>query len=90
MMNEVTEKKLTEQPKLEINTSRHFTSWLAEQKVSLSFTTYQTGKVFKSVAEKTLSSGDYNLELNVSDLSSGVWFIEVESSEREVMKFIKK
>tara|TARA_R110002095_G_scaffold156775_1_gene136152 strand:- start:981 stop:2054 length:1074 start_codon:yes stop_codon:yes gene_type:complete len=46
MMNEVTEKKLTEQPKLEINTSRHFTSWLAEQKVSLSFTTYQTGKVF--------------------------------------------
>ena len=50
----------------------------------------QAGKVFKSVSEKTLSKGDYNLELDVSGLSTGVWFIEVESSEREVIKFIKK
>lgn len=32
--------------KLEINTSRQFTSWLAEQNLSLAFTTYQAGKVF--------------------------------------------
>jgi hypothetical protein len=33
-------------PSLEINASRQFTSWLAEQKLSLTFTTYQAGKVF--------------------------------------------
>ncbi|MEO0373502.1 MAG: TIGR03032 family protein [Cyanobacteria bacterium P01_A01_bin.17] len=33
-------------PALEINASRQFTSWLAEQQVSLTFTTYQAGKVF--------------------------------------------
>ena len=33
-------------PKLEINTSRQFTPWLAEQQVSLAFTTYQAGKIF--------------------------------------------
>jgi uncharacterized protein (TIGR03032 family) len=35
-----------EVPRLEINTSRQFTSWLAEMKASLVFTTYQTGKIF--------------------------------------------
>ncbi len=45
-MNEVAEKIHTPPVKLEINASRHFTAWLAEQKVSLAFTTYQTGKVF--------------------------------------------
>ena len=34
------------QPSLEITGSRQFTSWLAEQQVSLAFTTYQTGKLF--------------------------------------------
>lgn len=34
------------EPKLEITTSRQFPEWLAEQKLSLAFTTYQTGKLF--------------------------------------------
>ncbi len=31
---------------LEVTCSRHFAAWLAEQQVSLAFTTYQTGKLF--------------------------------------------
>ncbi len=33
-------------PLLEINTSRQFTNWMAEQQLSLAFTTYQAGKLF--------------------------------------------
>lgn len=33
-------------PIFKINTSRQFTSWLAEQFLSLTFTTYQAGKIF--------------------------------------------
>jgi uncharacterized protein (TIGR03032 family) len=33
-------------PAFEISASRQFTAWLAEQKVSLTFTTYQAGKIF--------------------------------------------
>lgn len=33
-------------PKLEIFGSRQFAEWLAEQQISLAFTTYQTGKLF--------------------------------------------
>ena len=33
-------------PKLELVPSRQFPSWLAEQNLSLAFTTYQTGKLF--------------------------------------------
>jgi uncharacterized protein (TIGR03032 family) len=33
-------------PELELTGSRQFTSWLREQKVSLAFTTYQSGKLF--------------------------------------------
>ena len=33
-------------PKLELLTSRHFTSWLAEQRTSLAVTTYQSNKLF--------------------------------------------
>jgi uncharacterized protein (TIGR03032 family) len=33
-------------PKLEITGSRQFTAWLAEQRASLAFTTYQAGKLF--------------------------------------------
>lgn len=36
----------TEKPKLAINGSRLLTSWMAEQKASLAFTTYQAGKLF--------------------------------------------
>jgi uncharacterized protein (TIGR03032 family) len=34
------------EPRLEISGSRQLTNWMADQKVSLGFTTYQTGKVF--------------------------------------------
>ena len=34
------------QPTFEITTSRQFTEWLSDQRVSLAFTTYQVGKVF--------------------------------------------
>lgn len=33
-------------PKLEIDCSRQFTEWLAEMRISLAFTTYQSGKLF--------------------------------------------
>lgn len=35
-----------ETPRLEFTASRQFTSWLHEQRISLAFTTYQTGKLF--------------------------------------------
>ena len=34
------------QPQLEISGSRNFTSWLREERLSLAFSTYQTGKLF--------------------------------------------
>jgi uncharacterized protein (TIGR03032 family) len=34
------------EPWLEVSSSRYFASWLADQNVSLAFTTYQTGKLF--------------------------------------------
>src|SRR3954467_9672567 len=33
-------------PQLELMGSRQFNAWLAEQKLSLAFTTYQSGKLF--------------------------------------------
>jgi uncharacterized protein (TIGR03032 family) len=36
----------TTEPWLRVQSSRHFLDWLAEMRISLSFTTYQTGKVF--------------------------------------------
>jgi hypothetical protein len=33
-------------PQLDISSSRQFLEWLAEQGISLAFTTYQTGKLF--------------------------------------------
>lgn len=33
-------------PKLKLSTSRQFTAWMAEQRVSLAFTTYEAGKLF--------------------------------------------
>jgi uncharacterized protein (TIGR03032 family) len=36
----------TASPQLEITCSRQFPEWLTEQRVSLAFTTYQTGKLF--------------------------------------------
>ncbi len=52
------------EPKLEISASRQFNNWIAEQGLSLGFTTYQAGKVFLvglrdeerlSIEERTLS-----------------------------------
>jgi uncharacterized protein (TIGR03032 family) len=34
------------QPAFEINTSRQFLAWIAEQQVSIALTTYQIGKLF--------------------------------------------
>src|ERR1700722_19226006 len=36
----------TDEPWLEVTGSPHLAAWLAQQKVSLAFTTYQTGKLF--------------------------------------------
>ncbi len=36
----------TTAPLLEINTSRQFTNWLGEARLSLALTTYQAGKLF--------------------------------------------
>ncbi len=35
-----------DEPAFELFSSRHFTAWLAEQRVSLAFSTFQTGKIF--------------------------------------------
>lgn len=35
-----------QQPALDLTTSRQFSSWLAEEQLSLAFTTYQAGKIF--------------------------------------------
>lgn len=42
-------------PTLEITSSRQFSDWLAEQKSSLAFTTYQVGKVFLSAYNQQVS-----------------------------------
>ncbi len=38
--------KPAKQPKIEMNASRQFVPWMLEHKLSLAFTTYQTGKLF--------------------------------------------
>ena len=50
-VNKETETKVedpavVEEPKFELQASRQFNAWLAEQRTSLAFTTYQTGKLF--------------------------------------------
>ena len=46
MSEPVTTSSAAEAPRFEALASRQFTSWLLEQRVSLAFTTYQTGKLF--------------------------------------------
>src|SRR5438105_2535303 len=46
MMNEPGNTPAASPPALELFGSRQFTAWLAEQRVSLVFSTYQTGKLF--------------------------------------------
>jgi uncharacterized protein (TIGR03032 family) len=45
-MSDTPTPKSSEQPWVEVTSSRYFASWLADQKVSLAFTTYQVGKLF--------------------------------------------
>ena len=45
-MSTSTESTPPQQPAFELITSRQFPQWLAEQQLSLSFTTYQAGKLF--------------------------------------------
>ena len=40
------EPSANQEPWLEVTASRHLSSWLAEQRLSLAFTTYQSGKLF--------------------------------------------
>src|ERR1700722_3469406 len=56
--------KSSGEPWLEVSSSRYFADWLTEQRVSLGFTTYQSGKLFLlgrnsqgalSIFERTLS-----------------------------------
>ncbi len=42
----MTESTSAPEPEFEINCSRQFVSWLVEQRISLGFSTYQSGKVF--------------------------------------------
>lgn len=44
-MNAIQDKS-TDKPQFEFLTSRQFTAWMTEQKLSLAFTTYQAGKLF--------------------------------------------
>jgi uncharacterized protein (TIGR03032 family) len=46
MMESATSAPAAQKPELELTGSRQFTSWLVEQKTSLAFTTYQSGKLF--------------------------------------------
>jgi hypothetical protein len=58
-------------PKLEILTSRQFTNWLAEQSVSLAFTTYQAGKLFFIGLQP---SGQLQF-LSVHSIAVWAWFL---------------
>lgn len=44
--NSIQHSSSTNKPKLELNASRQFTSWLYSQNLSLTFSTYQGGKIF--------------------------------------------
>ena len=46
MADPVESTQSSEQPTIEVTTSRMFTSWLASQRASIALTTYQTGKIF--------------------------------------------
>ena len=47
-MSNATTNQITanEEPWLEVTSSRNFSNWLALEKISLAFSTYQAGKVF--------------------------------------------
>ncbi len=57
-------------PVLEIKGSRQFNSWLAEQKISLAFTTYQAGKIFLLGLQ---SDGRLSIFERTFNRSMGLW-----------------
>ena len=63
----------TQYPSLEITGSRQFTSWLAQQNLSLCFTTYQAGKVFWVGLQ---SSGKLSLFERTLNRCMGLWATE--------------
>ncbi|MGB5959674.1 MAG: TIGR03032 family protein [Coleofasciculaceae cyanobacterium] len=57
-------------PSLEITSSRQFNAWLAEQNISLAFTTYQVGKVFFIGLQST---GQLSIFERNFDRCMGLW-----------------
>jgi len=64
-------------PRLELTGSRQFVSWLAEQQVSLAFTTYQAGKLFqiglKPDGQMSVSERTYNRCMGLCADDDGLW-----------------
>ena len=69
----------TSAPSLEITASRQFTCWLAEQNLSLAFTTYQAGKVF------LLGNGDIVHSLRIEGVVEELYDVQVLPGVRRPM-----
>ncbi len=74
-------------PHLEISTSRQMLAWLAEQKLSLAFTTYQIGKLFflglKTSGELSIFERTFNRCMGLCATPNGLWM----SSLYQVWRF---
>lgn len=64
-------------PSLEITTSRQFLPWMAEQKLSVAFTTYQIGKLFllglKDNGELSIFERTFNRCMGMCPTPNGFW-----------------
>ncbi len=64
-------------PKVEITTSRQFQDWMAEQHVSLAFTTYQAGKLFliglNSVGRLSVFERTFNRCMGLAGNGQTLW-----------------
>jgi hypothetical protein len=78
---------ITSTPSLEITTSRHFTSWLKEQQLSLAVTTYQIGKLFllglKNSGELSIFERSFNRCMGLCPTANGFYM----SSVHQVWRF---
>lgn len=74
-------------PQLEISTSRQMLSWMAEQKLSIAFTTYQIGKLFflglKGNGELSVFERTFNRCMGLTATHNGLWM----SSLYQVWRF---
>ena len=74
-------------PVFEITTSRHFLSWLAEQKLSMALTTYQIGKLFllglKGNGELSIFERTFNRCMGLCPTANGFYM----SSLHQVWRF---